>query len=219
MTAPTAPTAGTPLANPPLPPTRQAVLAGFRRSEILAAAVAVFAHKGYADARMDDIAREAGLAKGTLYLYFRSKEEVYEAAVRQALDQLHALTSAEVDRATDLRSLLEAIISVRVRFWEEKTDLYKIVLSLSRDETRPARRHEWLRESVVDLAPILAREMDAGSIPHQNPDSVAWAILDIIRGATERRLYTGRPLSRSDIAFLVHFILNGVASAGPSRNP
>src|SRR6478735_5344216 len=53
-----------------------------RPAELLDAALDVFAEKGFADARMEDIAARAGAAKGTLYLYFASKEAVFEALVR-----------------------------------------------------------------------------------------------------------------------------------------
>ena len=53
-----------------------------RPAELLDAALTVFAEKGFAAARMEDIAARAGAAKGTLYLYFASKEAVFEALVR-----------------------------------------------------------------------------------------------------------------------------------------
>ena len=53
-----------------------------RPAELLDAALAVFADKGFTAARMEDIAARAGAAKGTLYLYFPSKEAVFEALVR-----------------------------------------------------------------------------------------------------------------------------------------
>jgi AcrR family transcriptional regulator len=56
-----------------------------RPGEIVAAALAVFAERGFAGAKMDDIADLAGLSKAALYLYFPSKEEVFRAVVRQAV--------------------------------------------------------------------------------------------------------------------------------------
>ncbi len=52
-----------------------------RQEEILAAAFEVFAAHGYEAARIDDVVRQAGIAKGTLYLYFRDKEELFRAVV------------------------------------------------------------------------------------------------------------------------------------------
>ena len=56
-----------------------------RPSEILDAAMAVFAEKGFAAARLDEIAARAGVSKGALYLYFETKEEIFRAVVEQAI--------------------------------------------------------------------------------------------------------------------------------------
>lgn len=53
-----------------------------RPREICSAALAVFAEKGFAAAKLDEIARRAGVSKGTLYLYFKDKEELFRAVVR-----------------------------------------------------------------------------------------------------------------------------------------
>jgi AcrR family transcriptional regulator len=58
-----------------------------RPAEILDAAVTVFAEKGFAAARMDDIARRAGVTKGTIYLYFPSKEDVFKALISESIGQ------------------------------------------------------------------------------------------------------------------------------------
>ena len=56
-----------------------------RPREICAAALLVFAEKGFAAAKLDEIARRAGVSKGTLYLYFKDKEALFEAMVRSAV--------------------------------------------------------------------------------------------------------------------------------------
>jgi AcrR family transcriptional regulator len=57
-----------------------------RPSEILEAALAVFAEKGFASARMDDIAARAGVTKGTIYLYFDSKESLFKALLQETAE-------------------------------------------------------------------------------------------------------------------------------------
>lgn len=56
-----------------------------RPGEIMSAALACFAERGFAATRLDDVAERAGVTKGTLYLYFPNKEELFKAVVRQAL--------------------------------------------------------------------------------------------------------------------------------------
>jgi AcrR family transcriptional regulator len=69
-----------------------------RREAILAAALDVFSRRGFATARLDDVAAKAGIAKGTLYLYFKSKEALFEELIRSRVtpifDNLEDIASA-----------------------------------------------------------------------------------------------------------------------------
>src|ERR1700675_2358187 len=56
-----------------------------RPEEITAAALELFVERGYAGTRLDDVAARAGISKGTLYLYFENKEELFKAVVREGL--------------------------------------------------------------------------------------------------------------------------------------
>jgi AcrR family transcriptional regulator len=69
-----------------------------RRQAIVDAALSVFAENGFGAARLDDVAQRAGVAKGTLYLYFEDKETLFEAVIRNAvtplIERLEALAAA-----------------------------------------------------------------------------------------------------------------------------
>jgi AcrR family transcriptional regulator len=66
-----------------------------RPSEIIDAALAVFAEKGFAAAKLDEIAARAGVSKGALYLYFATKEDLFRAVVEQAIaPNLHLIRTA-----------------------------------------------------------------------------------------------------------------------------
>ena len=62
-----------------------------RRQEIIDSAEKVFFSKGFGNTTMDDIASEAELSKGTLYLYFKSKEELFKVFVNRSIAKLHEL--------------------------------------------------------------------------------------------------------------------------------
>lgn len=88
-----------------------------RPREICAAALEVFAEKGFAAAKLDEIARRAGVSKGTLYLYFKDKEELFRAVVRDTvspnIDQLRdALTAADLPFAEIVQLFLARLSSV-----------------------------------------------------------------------------------------------------------
>src|SRR5262245_43073553 len=81
------------------PPRRRAEVNTARREAILAAALDEFSASGFAAARLDDVARRAGVAKGTIYLYFRDKETLFQELVRSVITPLIARfeTTVEID--------------------------------------------------------------------------------------------------------------------------
>lgn len=81
-----------------------------RPGEIVEAALAVFAEKGFAAARLDEIAARAGVSKGALYLYFATKEDLFRAVVEQAIapniQAVRAMIAAHPGPITDLLSVV-----------------------------------------------------------------------------------------------------------------
>ncbi|HEY0301929.1 MAG TPA: TetR/AcrR family transcriptional regulator, partial [Rhizomicrobium sp.] len=105
-----------------------------RPGEILDAALKVFAEKGFAAARMEDIAGRAGVTKGTIYLYFESKEAVFKALVREAVGS--TLGSVSADAAAfegPARGKLRLVLTAMARMLIEsdKVVLPKIVIAES----------------------------------------------------------------------------------------
>jgi AcrR family transcriptional regulator len=83
--------------------------AATRRAEILDAALTVFGQYGYRRTSMDDIAREAGIAKGTIYLSFTSKEEVFRALSRRLAQRILADAEAARHRPGTTADILAAM--------------------------------------------------------------------------------------------------------------
>lgn len=88
-----------------------------RPDEIVAAALEVFAEKGFAAARLEDIAARAGVSKGAIYLYFATKEDIFRAVVEQGvapnLEVLRAGLAAPTENFADLlRGLVKGLAEV-----------------------------------------------------------------------------------------------------------
>src|SRR3569623_493960 len=78
-----------------------------RPAEIVQAALQVFSEKGFAGAKLDEIAARAGVSKGALYLYFETKEDLFRAVVRQAVaPNVEAVEAAVEGFQGDFASLL-----------------------------------------------------------------------------------------------------------------
>src|SRR5512138_1463998 len=82
---------------------------GDKREAILRAAISVFAHNGYFNSKVADIAREAGVADGTVYLYFKSKEEILHSIFDRSVDVAVADARKQIASLTDPREKLKQI--------------------------------------------------------------------------------------------------------------
>jgi TetR/AcrR family fatty acid metabolism transcriptional regulator len=82
---------------------------GDKREAILRAAITVFAHNGYFNAKVADIAREAGVADGTVYLYFKSKEEILHSIFDRGVDEAIAEVKKKLLAIEDPREKLRQI--------------------------------------------------------------------------------------------------------------
>lgn len=190
------------------------IVTEFRRAEIVAAATRVFAAKGFDATRMADIAKGAGLAKGTLYLYFDSKEDVYETAVQQAVTTLTALTDEHVGKESTFAGKLGRFIAVRIAFWNEQQQLYRIVLSINRREQLRKRSLAWQKQTVQYLEKLFADAAKTGEIPAQDLAAAAWTTMDAIRGVNERRAFFAIRSTDDDAAFLTKFLLCALRYTG-----
>ena len=100
-----------------------------KREALLDAARTVFSRDGYAASSVDDVAAEAGIAKGTVYLYFKSKEELYLAALIRDIRAFGSEARAEMERVPTLREKIEAFLRVRLEYCRIHEDFLRIYLT------------------------------------------------------------------------------------------
>ncbi|WP_256077957.1 TetR/AcrR family transcriptional regulator [Massilia sp. YIM B04103] len=89
-----------------------------RPQELLAAALDLFVERGYASTRLEDVARRAGVSKGTLYLYFENKQELFKAVVRETIGECIGQAELDVAAAEDVHSA-ELLRLMLWRWWEQ----------------------------------------------------------------------------------------------------
>jgi TetR/AcrR family fatty acid metabolism transcriptional regulator len=153
--------------------TKRKIVYEFRRAEIIDAARTVFARRGFAHGIIDEIAKEAGIAKGTVYLYFRSKTEIYRAVLNHDMKVLKKGTRDEIDAAATLKEKIGAFILSRLRNAEARKDFFNIMdsehghLSMTRSQYR-----EFLGEPVQRLASAIeeaSRRGEIRQVPAERP--------------------------------------------------
>lgn len=183
-----------------------------RRAAILNAARSVFARQGYEKTVVEDIAAQAGIAKGTIYLYFSSKEQVYLAALLEAARHLDSLTRARVEAAQGWEDKLRAYVEVRLEYLGSHPDTVRICLSefrprMMRGVPMQCELFNAFREGEALLVQILSAAAAQGKIRDVNPEIAALAISDLTRGLVERRLMGWcSPISSSDVEFTLDLL-------------
>lgn len=110
--------------------------AGDKRERILSAAVRVFAENGFYDTRVSDVAKAAGVADGTIYLYFRSKDELLISLFEDRLDKLLAFMEKELDSLPDAKAKLRRVIEMQLGLLEGERDLAEVITVILRQSTR-----------------------------------------------------------------------------------
>lgn len=140
-----------------------------RPGEILDAALKVFAAKGYAAARMDDIAQAAGCTKGTIYLYFENKEAVFKSLVRESIgntigDVAAQLTHYQGSARELLRFALTTMAALLVN--SDRVVLPKIIIAESGTFPELARfyRFEIIEKGMAAFSSVIERGMARGEI-------------------------------------------------------
>jgi AcrR family transcriptional regulator len=110
---------------------RRAARKAERRDVILAAALDEFSTQGFAAARLDDIARRAGVAKGTIYLYFRGKEALFQELVRSMLTPVVGSLEAMRDADIPMRVLADRLVDLFVDeiFGTRRRDVIRLMIA------------------------------------------------------------------------------------------
>jgi AcrR family transcriptional regulator len=145
-----------------------------RREAILAAALDEFSARGFEAARLDDVAKRAGVAKGTIYLYFRDKESLFQELVRAMLTPLvgtiETLGAAEVP----IGILSERIVELFVRevYETRRKDVIRLMITEGRRFPKLAEFYyrEVLSRVIAAVRMLLRRAAARGEVPEALAD-------------------------------------------------
>src|SRR3989337_1236907 len=95
--------------------------------QIIEAAVRVFARKGYYNSRVSDIAREAGVAAGTIYLYFKTKDDILVTLFRDKMAEFVGALRKAIADEPDAASKVRRLVALHFRMLEESPELAEVV--------------------------------------------------------------------------------------------
>ncbi len=186
--------------------------------KILTAAARLFAGQRFHEARMEDIAAAAEVGKGTLYRYFKDKDELYTALLSRAADQQHERLQAAVSQARGARAKLEAAVAVFIHFFDENPHLLDLIqhaeMLHKRADDFPWQR---ARDESMQLVRTIFKEADeAGEFSVRDPDLGMLLLLGGVRAVLR---FGQRPRAADLPARVVEMFLAGAADEGRSARP
>jgi AcrR family transcriptional regulator len=165
-----------------------------KRDQILSGAHRIFSRMGYDAASMNDITREAQVSKGTIYVYFNSKEDLFEALIERERAVLFAGVESALDVPGTLADKLHALASAIIRVLCSDTVIraHRIVIGVS--ERMPDLGLRFFERGAMRTARLLKAfllaEADRGSLAIPDPDLAAAQFVELATaGLFRRRLF------------------------------
>src|ERR1700730_4605431 len=154
-----------------------------KRERILAAALRLFANQTYQGVTMDRVAEAAGVAKGTLYLYFPSKEALYLGILSDGLETVSKRYQAKMDTRQDVTARLRHAIDVAIQFYDERRDLLRLI---STEEPRLAEARNrliqnWRERGYIFYTSLIEEGVRTGAFGAIDSRLATLAILGAIR--------------------------------------
>lgn len=188
------------------------------REKIIDAAIIVFSQSGYYKASMDDIARTAEVAKGTLYYHFPSKSELFKTLVTEGINMITEKIKRELNDNAPMDQQLRKVIESNVSLYLQYSELAKIFfneISSGMDEAVLDEIQALKREYVMFIADLLRDGYSEGYFHAMNYELAAAGIIGLLDSTCKYYLNNMHDLKPAEITdFLIGLISSGIAKGG-----
>ncbi|HSQ77554.1 MAG TPA: TetR/AcrR family transcriptional regulator [Nitrospirota bacterium] len=189
-----------------------------KKKAILSAARTVFAKEGFAATKIEDVAREAGIGKGTIYEYFRSKDDIFFALYEEMKIELHRRIF-EFDGISSPKVQVNKMITSALLALEEWRDFGYILLdfwAMHKSGTSMKLRFDEIYDDARSSLSVLIKEgMRTGDFKKVNPSHAASALIAIIDGLMLQWIFNPKSFTLKTIAVTVSDIIaQGIENKG-----
>jgi AcrR family transcriptional regulator len=158
---------------------------------IFQAAVEVFAESGFDQAKMDEIAQVAGVAKGTIYYHFKSKEELFVGLMNEGMEHLIDCVRRGIELKESAKEQLDALIYAHVHFFIQNGKLAKLLLNEAfGTKERQLQFRARIRQYFRLIEEVLQKGMNSGEFQLGHPTEMASAIFGAASVAVLQKIYS-----------------------------
>jgi AcrR family transcriptional regulator len=193
-----------------------------KRNEIMHAARAVFALRGYAAATLDEIAERAEFAKGTLYNYFQSKEDIFQHILEDLLVKMTCIAEDAMSEGGTTREKFQRYAVRMIEYFKDEEDFLKIVVRelnrmlLEGVQTGIQHIHQRIYRTTAALASALKEDPRIRSVAGFSPEEMAHMFSEMIHVRAMKCTVDARSLRAMDAdqeaRFVTGLFFDGAAS-------
>lgn len=179
---------------------------------IFNSAIDVFSKNGYEGATMDEIACNAGVAKGTLYYYFKSKEEIFQYVIKEGINVLDMKISKALSSISVSIDRIIVLCKVQLELVYEHRNLFKVILSqLWGQELRQIEVRGLVRKYIMDIEKYLKEAIDDGTVKSSETSFMSYTFFGTVVAAAVYELINEDKINLEEIEKnLTSYILKGI---------
>lgn len=192
-----------------------------RREEILDAAVTLFARHGYHDADTQVLADTLQVAKGTLYRYFASKEELFLAAVDRVMKRLQAAVDASIEGVEEPLERISRGVHAYLQFFAEHAEFVELLIQ-ERAQFKDRKKPTYFEHCDANIDPwkeMFRSLIDAGKVRDVPVERITDVISDLMYGTLFTNYFTGRRASfEAQATDILDIVFNGILTIKGKRH-
>jgi len=165
-----------------------------RREAILNAAARIFSRKSFYEATLEEIASEAELAKGTLYNYYKDKQDIFGSLMERGQREFQEHMEREIARGGPLRDLLRRLFEVSMRSMMDHKYMFRMVLTAGThlsESSRSEMMKSWQKQAEMaaqKVAGAFANMRETRNLPENERMTGAYLVLASIRSLHHRQM-------------------------------
>ncbi|MFH1112945.1 MAG: TetR/AcrR family transcriptional regulator [Pseudomonadota bacterium] len=163
------------------------------RTSILQAALEEFSERGFHPSTIDSIAERAGIAKGTVYRYFNTKEGLFTALKEDTMTEFVELAREDLSQQDDILKIIESVIRMYLSFFEKNSAFFKVIIQEHKDFGTEF-SEKFINELILALPGLKRRCWKAsrsGHLKQMNYFTVFYGIIGFLNGVIQKWLHDG----------------------------
>jgi TetR/AcrR family fatty acid metabolism transcriptional regulator len=172
----------------------------------------VVARKGMKSVTVQDIANEAGVAKGTVYIYFQSRDEILARTMEGATEKLVEKLAIACRECRSFRDMMERRVRTQLQHFEENRDFFRLYLAMAEPfGERRLKQHPTYLTYLKQLETIIGEAIERGDVRDADVGRLAISIAAVVREIMLNRIVDRDPPPiEDDVRFVVDFVMRAV---------